>query len=74
MRKNFPLRLSGNTIPESEHEKEPFWTGGDRFAAPGQEGLFDHMFDHRQGRNIRKQRVVSRIGPVDKVAYKPFLW
>lgn len=24
-------------------------------AAPGQEGLFDHMFDHRQLRNTREQ-------------------
>ena len=24
-------------------------------AKPGQEGLFDHMFDHRQLRNTRKQ-------------------
>ena len=24
-------------------------------AAPGQEGLFDHMFDHRQRRSTRKQ-------------------
>ena len=38
--------------PKPEHEKEPFWTGG---GTPGQEGLFDHMFDHRQRRSTRKQ-------------------
>ena len=29
--------------PKPEHEKEPFRTGGSRFAAPGQEGLSDQM-------------------------------
>ena len=38
-----------------EHEKEPFWTGAAADTAPGQEGLFDHMFDHRQRRSTRKQ-------------------
>ena len=41
--------------PKPEHEKEPFWTGYGSYAAPGQEGLFDHMFDHRQRRSTWKQ-------------------
>ena len=41
--------------PKPEYKKEPFWTGDGRCAAPGQEGLFDHMFDHRQRRSTRKQ-------------------
>ena len=41
--------------PKPEYEKEPFWTGYGSYAASGQEGLFDHMFDHRQRRSTRKQ-------------------
>ena len=41
--------------PKPEQRKEPFWTGYGNYAAPGREGLFDHMFDHRQRRNTRKQ-------------------
>ena len=41
--------------PKPEHEKEPFLTSYGSYTAPGQEGLFDHMFDHRQRRSTRKQ-------------------
>ena len=36
-------------------KKSPSGQAAAANAAPGQEGLFDHMFDHRQLRNTRKQ-------------------
>lgn len=36
-------------------KKSPSGQAAAADAAPGQEGLFDHMFDHRQLRNTRKQ-------------------
>jgi len=41
--KNLLLRHSEGTIPKNRIWKEPFRTGGSRFAAPGQEGLSDQM-------------------------------
>ena len=36
-------------------KKSPSGQAAEVNAAPGQEGLFDHMFDHRQRRSTRKQ-------------------
>jgi len=36
-------------------KKSPSGQAAAADTAPGQEGLFDHMFDHRQLRNTRKQ-------------------
>ena len=36
-------------------KKSPSGQAAAADASPGQEGLFDHMFDHRQRRNTRKQ-------------------
>ena len=47
--------LSELQYPKPKHEKEPFCTSYGSYTAPGQEGLFDHMFDHRQRWSTRKQ-------------------
>lgn len=43
--------------PKLKTPKEPFRPGTDTPAAPGREGLFDHIFDHTQGRSTWKQRI-----------------
>ena len=48
-------RQSYNT-PNLNMKKSPSEQAAAADAALGQEGLFDHMFDHRQRRNTRKQR------------------
>ena len=46
--------------PNTNMKKSPSEQAAAVNAAPGQEGLFDHMFDHRQRRNTRKQRNKER--------------
>jgi len=41
--------------PNLNMKKSPSGQAAAADAALGQEGLFDHMFDHRQLRNTRKQ-------------------
>lgn len=41
--------------PNLNMKKSPSEQAAAADAVPGQEGLFDHMFDHRQRRNTRKQ-------------------
>ena len=50
---SYPLQRY-NT-PNLNMKKSPSGQAAAADAAPGQEGLFDHMFDHRQLRNTRKQ-------------------
>ena len=42
--------------PKPEYEKSPSGQAAAADTAAGQEGLFDHMFDHRQRRSTWKQR------------------
>ena len=53
-------RLASQTLrryntPNPNMKKSPSGQAAAADAAPGQEGLFDHMFDHRQRRSTRKQ-------------------
>ena len=41
--------------PNLNMKKSPSGQAAAADASPGQEGLFDHMFDHRQHRSTRKQ-------------------
>ena len=41
--------------PNSNMKKSPSGQAAASDTAPGQEGLFDHMFDHRQRRSTWKQ-------------------
>lgn len=41
--------------PNLNMKKSPSEQAAAADTAPGQEGLFDHMFDHRQRRSTRKQ-------------------
>ena len=47
--------LQRYNTPNLNMKKSPSGQAAAADAAPGQEGLFDHMFDHRQLRNTRKQ-------------------
>jgi len=48
--------LQRYNTPNLNMKKSPSGQAATADAAPGQEGLFDHMFDHRQRRSTRKQR------------------
>lgn len=48
-------QLQRYNTPNLNMKKSPSGQAAAADAAPGQEGLFDHMFDHRQLRNTRKQ-------------------
>ena len=47
--------LQSYDTPNPNMKKSPSGQAAAADAAPGQEGLFDHMFDHRQRRSTRKQ-------------------
>ena len=47
--------LQRYNTPNLNMKKSPSGQAAAAGAAPGQEGLFDHMFDHRQRRSTRKQ-------------------